>query len=544
MSVLETVGLGSLVGFIAILSKPIMIVEKIPFDSIKFFLLELDEQTIILYASVLIILVFVIKNLIFYIIFYIESSITKNMTVDFSKRIFASFLKNSYMFHTLNSPVSLISTILPVTQRAIKYIFACLVFSREALTIIFLLGALIFIEDTRIYSVIFIFFGFMSYVFNYFSKRKFKKIGNKMNFHEQETLRSLDRAFSHIKLIKLFNSNDYWVKKFFIQKDRQHGYSMLSVLYNIIPKMVLEIIAVSTVIALFFFLITFGEKQIEDMLPILSFITLVIIRCIPAFNNLNVSLNSINYCEPSLNKVLEFLIIDKNKPKIISRLDGIKKISVQKIEVRNLTFSYNKDYEILKDLSFKISKGQMIGISGKTGTGKSTLVDLILGLLKPDRGHVLINDKEIDENSFKSIDVGYVTQDTYLSDDTIIENIAFGIDNKEINHDKVEEAIRNASLEEFINSLPNKGNTYVGEGGIRISGGQKQRIGLARALYNDPKILILDEATSALDYETEEKIINEITKLKKDKIIVMIAHRLNTLKNCDQIITIKDKKII
>ena len=211
--------------------------------------------------------------------------------------------------------------------------------------------------------------------------------------------------------------------------------------------------------------------------------------------------------------------------------------------MKNLSFSYNEDYKILEDVSFDIFKGQIIGINGTTGSGKSTLVDLILGLLKPNKGQILLNGEELNKKSYENINIGYVPQDTYISDDTIEENIGFNINKKDIDPTKIKEAIKSSNLDDFINNLPEKVNTYIGEDGVRISGGQKQRIGLARALYDDPNLLILDEATSALDNETEASIINEITKLKKDKIIIMIAHRLNTLKNCDKIITVKDKKI-
>ncbi len=543
MSALDTIGVGSLVGFVAVISYPETMVQKMPFDSIKFLLLELDNQTIIIYASLLIVLIFVVKNLIFFSIYYIESQIQKNINVDLSKRVFSSFLSKPYIFHTLNSPISSINTILPVTNRSMQYIFSTLMFSREALTILFLMGALFFIEDTRVFSVIFIFFGSLSFIFNFFSKKKIKNFGSKTNIYEEETLGYLNRAFSYIKLIKLFNTNEFWIRKFFIQKNRLHSYQVLSQLLSKIPKIILEITAVGTVVAIFLSLIIVGEKQVEDMLPTLSFIVLIIVRCIPAFNNLNQSLNAMHFSKPSINRILQFLIDDKNNPNVNKILNNKKTIQVEKIEIKNLFFSYNKESKILEDVSFKIFKGQTIGINGKTGSGKSTLVDLILGLLKPDNGEVLINNEKINENSFENISIGYVPQDTYISDDTIKENIAFSLDNKDIDENKIKKVIKSANLESFIANLPDREHTYIGEDGVRISGGQKQRIGLARALYDDPEILILDEATSALDYETEETIINQITKLKENKIIIMIAHRLNTLKNCDQIITIKDRKI-
>ena len=542
MSALDMIGVGSLVGFIAVISTPEVVIELIPIEALKFFLLDLDQKTLVIYSAILIISVFLIKNLIFLILYYVEAKIKKNLNVDFSKRIFATFLKRPYIFHTLTSPVSSINTILPVTNRAIQYIFSSLTFFREGLTIFFLMGTLIFI-DIKTYSIVFILFLIISFLFNFFSKKKANYYGGKTNFSEEKALGYLNKAFSYIKLIKLFNTNDFWVKKFFNEKNRLHEYQTISYLLSRIPKIILEIAGVSIVVFIFIFFIVVDNKNIEEIIPFLTLIVLIVVRCLPAFTNLNQSLNSINYTNKSINRILEILTdktFDQDDPKYISKK---KILQLEKIEVKNLSFSYNEDYKILEDVSFDIFKGQIIGINGTTGSGKSTLVDLILGLLKPNKGQILLNGEELNKKSYENINIGYVPQDTYISDDTIEENIGFNINKQDIDPTKIKEAIKSSNLDNFINNLPEKVNTYIGEDGIRISGGQKQRIGLARALYDDPKLLILDEATSALDNETEASIINEITKLKKDKIIIMIAHRLNTLKNCDKIITVKDKKI-
>ena len=212
-------------------------------------------------------------------------------------------------------------------------------------------------------------------------------------------------------------------------------------------------------------------------------------------------------------------------------------INLNTIELKNIYYSHEKRDLTLNNISIKINKGDVLGITGKTGSGKTTLVDIILGLLKPQKGEVLINGKIIDQNS--KINVGYVTQDTYLTDDSILENIAFSNYTDDIDKTKVEKAINRANLKNFIESLPGKTDTLVGEGGARVSGGQKQRIGLARALYEDPDLLVLDEATSSLDYETEEEIINNIFKFNENKIILMITHRLSTLKFCNKVINLE-----
>ena len=217
---------------------------------------------------------------------------------------------------------------------------------------------------------------------------------------------------------------------------------------------------------------------------------------------------------------------------------------MEKIEVKNVSFSYNlNENNILENLSFDLQKGKIYAITGKTGVGKSTLLDILTGILVPSKGSVLINGKEIKENIIKwQQNVGYVPQDHFLLNESIAKNICFGDD--EPNLERLNFSIKNSELNELLRQLPKKENTIVGDRGIRISGGQKQRLGLARALYNDKTFLAFDEATSAVDQETELNILNTLHKLKKNRIIVIIAHRENTIKSCDEEIQISDRKIL
>jgi ABC-type multidrug transport system fused ATPase/permease subunit len=214
--------------------------------------------------------------------------------------------------------------------------------------------------------------------------------------------------------------------------------------------------------------------------------------------------------------------------------------------MKNIFFRYDLSQEdSLKNLNFEIKKGESIGIKGESGAGKSTLIDIILGLLDPSEGSIFINGiVKNDSNINWGENVGYVPQNVFLLDDTIEKNIALGIPNDKIDRNKILSSIKSAQLDNYINSLPLGVKSVVGERGVRLSGGQRQRIGIARALYNDPDIIILDEATSALDSETEASFMEVIYALKREKTILIVAHRLSTLSNCDRIIAIKDGKII
>ena len=542
VSVLEIASIGSLVGFITVLSKPIVLIEKIPIESFKLFLLNLDSKTIAIYASMVLIIIFVFKNVFLFSFYYAESLINKNLNVDISKKVLKSILNKPYIFHTLNNPANSITSVEGVVSRSMSYIFANLLFFREVLTMFFLMTSLLFF-NSKISIITFAVLIFLTWLFYFFIKKKMRTLGEKTNRYEENILRYLKETFAYIKLIKLFNTNEYWVKKFFIQKNRLHSVQVTNYLIGRSPKIILEVYSVIIIVTVFMSFINDG-KQIEDVLPILTLIILVIIRALPGFININLSINSINFNHNSIVETLSLLILEKKMKKLNDNVIQQKNIlELKNIELKNISYSYNDSAKIFEDISLKVLKGQMIGINGATGSGKTTLIDIILGLLKANKGEVLINNEAINEETFSNFKVGYVPQDTYLSDDSIAENIAFSLNKSDIDYDRVKKTIHESNLTEFISDLPNKENTLVGEGGVRLSGGQKQRLGLARALYNNPNLLILDEATSSLDYETERKIINEITKLKKNRIIIMIAHRINTLENCDKIITIKDGKI-
>ena len=542
VSLLEVASIGSLVGFITVLSNPIFLIEKIPLETLRLILLSMDKSAIAIYASVTLVVIFLFKNIFLFLFYYAESHINKNLTVDFCKNVLRSILNKPYIFHTLNNPANSITSSTAIVRRSMTYIFSNLVLFREVLTMLFLMTTLLFF-NAKLSIITFALLIFFTLLFYFFIKEKMKILGAKANRYEENILRYLKETFSSIKLIKLSNKNEFWIKRFFIQNNRLYSAHVISYLIGRSPKIILELFSVTTIVIIFMSFVLAG-KQIEDVLPILTLIVLIVIRSIPGFININLSINNINYNHKAIIETLSILIEDKNKKRLNQNLIPNKEIlELNNIELKNISYSYNDNAKIFDNVSFKISKGEIVGISGVTGSGKSTLVDIILGLLKVNKGEVLINNTKINENTFNNLRIGYVPQDTYLSDESIAANIAFSLESDDIDFDEIQRVLHEASLTEFVNGLPDKENTLIGEAGVRLSGGQKQRLGLARALYNNPSLLILDEATSSLDYKTEEKIIKEIIKLKKNKIIIMIAHRVNTLENCDKIFTVKDGKV-
>jgi ABC-type multidrug transport system fused ATPase/permease subunit len=280
------------------------------------------------------------------------------------------------------------------------------------------------------------------------------------------------------------------------------------------------------------------KKPLENLLSIIGVFVAGAFRMIPSVNRVLSSLQVIRYSRPAISLLHnEFALIkeiteDKNLPEAKHKIKFL-----EHIEIENVSFSYpNVEQPALQNLSIKIKKGECIGFIGASGSGKSTLIDIILGLLKPSTGVVKVDGVDINKNLRNwQNQIGYVPQTIYLTDDTLKSNIAFGVPTNEIDIDRVWMTIADAQLEDFVYQQSEKLDMVVGERGVRMSGGQRQRIGVARALYGNPSLLVLDEATSALDGSTESSVMEAINRLHGQKTILIVAHRLSTVKNCDRL---------
>ena len=345
----------------------------------------------------------------------------------------------------------------------------------------------------------------------------------------------LNETFGNFKIIKLIQNEQKLYSEF---SSISYGYAKANIVSNTLsqlPRLSLETIGFGVLIGIVVYVL-FKYNDANFVLPIISMYALALYRILPALNRILSNYNTLLFLSSSLDIVYSDL-------SYTPQTEGKDFIDFKnKIELINVSFEYNKNKKVLKNINTTINKSDKIAFVGESGSGKSTLVDLIIGLYKPLSGEIIIDGKKLTSDNIKSYrsKVGYIPQSIYLFDGTVGENVAFGY---EYDKERIIEVLKKANIYDFLSSKEGI-DTLVGDGGIQLSGGQKQRIGIARALYSDPEILVLDEATSALDNETEAKIMDEIYEISQDKTLLIIAHRLSTIERCDRKIMLSNGKII
>ena len=356
----------------------------------------------------------------------------------------------------------------------------------------------------------------------------------------------LMQSIQGIKEVKVTNT-----EKYFEQNYEKSGLKMLNsqkseAVINNVPRLIIEMTCVCSVLLAIAVMIMTGS-EVEDVVPALGVFAMAAVKLMPSANRIVGAMNAISYQRPALDKLLETIdgMTDLDVKSAADR-ENFSSIDLEKVEMRRISYHYpSSDEMIFEDASFTVNEGESIGIVGSSGAGKTTLVDILLGLLKPLAGDVYVNNQSIhDVYGNWLATIGYIPQSIFMLDADVRSNVAFGESEDKIDDERVWKALRAAQMEEFVKKLPNGLDTGIGERGVRLSGGQRQRIGIARALYREPSLLIFDEATSALDNDTEAAIMEAINTLKGEKTMLIIAHRLTTIEACDKIYRVKDGKIV
>lgn len=490
-------------------------------------------QELIVITSLLLVLFYLFK--IFFLMFveWVQYKFIYLFQADLSKKLLELYLHRPYLFHKKNNSSRLIRNVLSEISLFSSIILNTAILLIEVLIIIGISTLLIYFQpfSFAFVSVSLLFLGGLFYLL---AKNKIFNWGKNRQLHEGLRMQHLQQSLGAFKMIKLSNSQNFFLSKF-----NFHNYNIAEVnLYQSfirsIPRLSLEFLAILAFSILITSLIL-QNTPIDEVIPILALYAAACFRLLPSVNRVLSSLQILRFAEPSVNLLYDEFI-EKN-------VSPIKEGNIEfnnKIKFKNVSFRYDdSDKFIINKINLEIPYGSIVGFVGESGSGKSTIIDLLTGLLNPTAGQIFVDEKNISSNieDWRGI-LSYIPQDIYFTDDTVAANIAFGIEKEKVNVDKIYQTLSSVALSEVIEKLPLKIHTIIGEGGLKLSGGQRQRIGIARALYTGPKILILDESTSALDNDTEDSIINEILKLKGKTTVIIVSHRLNTIKNCDFIFEI------
>jgi len=543
-AVLEILGIGFIPVFAMMIMDPTIIQTKLPnYINLKF-LETIDPKESLIWGGAILTSIFIIKNSFLASLFYLQGTLVKKIRSSLAVKVFKLYINAPYKIHYKKNPADILRNIDSETSGSVTIVLQVITLFREILILSAIFLLLIFVDPLISFSVFLI---FTLLVGIFFLSTRYIITNNAKILQKFRALKikDINEALGAIKEVKIFNKAKTLEGKFGDKISVWEKSFLINYFLTCLPRLVLEsTVIISVVLILLIFV--FIDRDLNTIIPLLSLFTVSAIRMLPSFNSITTSLTYIKSLTPSLDVIVsEMQKLESFES--IKETSSNNKINFSKdINLININFKYNDvDKLALSNLNLNIKAGSKIGIIGQSGAGKSTFIDLILGLLKPTNGKILVDGKNISENitSWQS-QIGYVPQDVYLLDETIKNNIIFSSNNNEVNLNYLNKILEITRLESLIKDNLNGIETFVGDKGTRLSGGQKQRIGIARALYNNPKVIIFDEATSSLDIDNENKIIEEIFSIDRSKTLILVTHGHQVVKKCDIIFLFDNGKLI
>lgn len=547
--VLEALGIALVVPVMKIVMDPAKVEESWILSGIYRFLHLSNTNQLAEVIMVCIILVFVIKNLFLYLMNIVQLKFVYTNQFATSRRMMINFMQRPYEYY-LNADTAVIQrSITSDVNNMYGLILSCLQLTSEMIVFACLV-ALLLSQDAKMTITIAALLVTVLLIIKYVIKPIMVKAGQENQDYYSGLYKWINESVTGIKEIKIANKENYFINGY---ADCGAGYVSAVQkynLYNSTPRLLIETIAIAGMIG-YMLVVMVNGASLAELMPQLTVLVAAAARLLPSANRINNYLTSIAYFEPFLMNVSDNLQQEINDGSVsYNSEDYRKKTEVEKLPVTkdidmvDICYKYpNTESFILNKANMNIPVGKSVGIVGTSGAGKTTIVDVMLGLLKPESGKICADGVDVNTNYKGWLkNIGYIPQTIFMVDSTIRKNVAFGYADDEIDDNKVWQALKEASLDEFVRSLPEGLDTEIGERGIRLSGGQRQRIGIARALFEDPEVLVLDEATSALDNETEAAIMDSINRLHGRKTLIIIAHRLQTIEKCDMVYRIEDGK--
>lgn len=543
-SFLELLGVTIFMPFINIISNPQTIQRtwylKLFYDGLHFS----STKNFMIALSCAIIAVYLIKNIYLIVEKNCIYKFSYSTQMRLSTRLLETYMKEPYTFHLNKNIASLQRTIQEDTGRFMQVILYFMELATELVVCLVLGIYLLFVSKSITIIVVSLLVVFVG-TFLACTRRYSNQLGRDNQVYQGKIYQWMNQALGGIKEIKILERDSFFVDEYQKYYAKFARGLRLSRTISILPKYLVEAVAITGLLIAIIVKMTFGEADLIYYIPQLTVFAVAAFRLMPCVGRINEYATNMLYAFPSVDLIYKDLVeiedyVEKQDHEVAEKWN-LKNA----IEVKDVTYYYPDTEEpVIDGASLTIQKGKTVAFIGASGAGKTTMVDIILGLLVPQKGVVMADEINVHEKpkTFHA-QIGYIPQVIYLSDDTIRNNIAFGVKEAQIDEAAVQAAVEKAQLTEFINSLPHGLDTIVGDRGVRLSGGQRQRIGIARALYHDPEILVLDEATSALDNETESAVMEAIDHLQGLKTMIIIAHRLTTIRNVDKIYEVGEGKV-
>ena len=537
---LEVLSVTSIIPILTIITE-IDILDNPYLSSVIKFLPQYMLNNIMLIIFIIFFLIFIIKNIFQAFYSWYEAYAVNKLKTNLAKKLYYFYLKQPYVFHLKNNSALLIRNLTTEVDGAKSLIHALVHIFADIIILVFIVALIFYIEPLGA-LIAFTILLVTSLAYYKVTKKYIGLWGKERQYHEGMKIKNIQQGLGSIKDILIYDVSSFFNGAFNYDNSRSNNAQRNIEVVQTWPKLWLEIVLISIFVVLIMFMIS-QNKSLNEMIVTLGVYGAAGYRIMPLISKLTTNTQAIKYFLPSLNLLNEQMISLKDN--ILNDSD-LKKLEFNsEINLKDVSFAYpNSEELVIKNLNLSIKKNSFVTFFGKSGSGKSTIVDLILGLFIPEKGKILIDGIDLSKNirSWQK-NVGYVPQNIQLIDDTLKNNVAFGIDEKKINETEVHRALKEARLENFINELPLGLETNLGERGSRLSGGQKQRIGIARALYLNPSLLVLDEPTSALDSETTIEFIKYLNTLSNKKTIILISHNEAIIDLCDNVFKIDSGQI-
>ena len=545
----EAVSIGLVVPLIAVLQDPGLLFK---FSAVRtlFSILNIHQPRHMLIAVGLgLVIVFVIKSIYLILLCRWQFRYIFTTEVRLGRRLLAAYLAAPYIFHLQRNSAELIKTVTDTARRFTGgFLLTLLIMTGEIMVVLAIVALLMLVEPLATLGATLV-LGVPTALIYLRMRHRLVASGRTMEQSYASMLQWIEQGIGGIKETLVTGRASFFIDRYSYHSRRLADSMVTLTFLSNIPRLIIDTITIGAMVA-FVLIIFAGGQDLPTIVPILTLFATAVIRLMPLTSHIASALAGLRFHHAATEVVYKVLVETQGHGSEGARpgADGVRSTSLpfeRSLVLEHVSYRYpSMARSAIHDISIEIPRGRWIGLIGPTGAGKTTLVDLLLGLLDPTSGKIWVDGRDLQEDiAGWQRNIGYVPQDIYLLDDSIRRNVAFGLQDEEIDDERVWRALRAAQVDHFVRALPDGPDTIVGERGDRISGGERQRLGIARALYHDPQVLVLDEGTAHLDNETEAAIARTLAGLRGEKTIIVIAHRLALVTNCDQVYLIMQGRV-